>query len=88
MNEGSNSLSGAHSYQELGEFWDAHDLAEHWDQTQPAEFEFLGGANIIYYPVEAGLSAKLLSIARQRGVPARDLLNRWLEEKVEDATGA
>jgi CopG antitoxin of type II toxin-antitoxin system len=33
------SISKASSYEELGEFWDAHDLSEYWDQTVPVEFE-------------------------------------------------
>ena len=28
-----------HSYEEIGEFWDTHSLADYWDQTEPAEFE-------------------------------------------------
>ena len=27
------------SYEEMGEFWDTHSLADYWDQTEPAEFE-------------------------------------------------
>ncbi len=28
-----------HSYEEIGEFWDTHSLADYWDQTEPAQFE-------------------------------------------------
>lgn len=28
-----------HSYEEIGEFWDTHSLADYWNQTEPAEFE-------------------------------------------------
>ena len=28
------------SYLELGEFWDAHSLADYWDQTEEAHIEF------------------------------------------------
>jgi hypothetical protein len=38
MRNGS-SISEAQSYRNIGEFWDTHDLADHWDQTEPAEFE-------------------------------------------------
>jgi hypothetical protein len=27
------------SYEEMGEFWDTHSLADYWDQTEPAKFE-------------------------------------------------
>jgi hypothetical protein len=33
------SISKAQSYIDIGEFWDTHDLADYWDQTEPAEFE-------------------------------------------------
>lgn len=39
MKENKTSISGAQSYEEIGEFWDSHDLGDYWDQTQPVEFE-------------------------------------------------
>jgi hypothetical protein len=27
------------THEEIGEYWDTHDLAEHWEETKPAEFE-------------------------------------------------
>ena len=27
------------SYEEMGEFWDTHSLADYWDQTEPAKFK-------------------------------------------------
>ncbi len=39
MSTDQSSLSQARSYQEMGEFWDTHDVTEFWDATEPAEFE-------------------------------------------------
>jgi len=39
MNKNRGSISEGRSYQEIGEYWDAHDLAEVWDQTEPVEVE-------------------------------------------------
>lgn len=39
MSKAKSSISQAKSYQEMGEFWDTHDLTEFWDQTEPADFE-------------------------------------------------
>ena len=36
---GRSSISGGKSYKEIGDFWDTHDLSDHWDQTKPVEFE-------------------------------------------------
>ncbi len=27
------------NYEEMGEFWDTHSLADYWDQTEPAKFK-------------------------------------------------
>ncbi len=32
-------ISESQSYKDIGEFWDTHDLADHWDHTEPAEIE-------------------------------------------------
>ncbi len=39
MSETRSSISRARCYREIGEFWDTHDLAEYWDQTQLVDFE-------------------------------------------------
>lgn len=77
------SLSNTQSYQEIGEYWDNHDLGEVWEQTQNAHFEIVGRAKTSYFPVESSLSDKLRAAAHQRGVSAETLLNLWLQEKVE-----
>ena len=39
MIESKSSISKAESYEEIGEFWDNHDLSEYWDKTRPANFD-------------------------------------------------
>lgn len=39
MSQQKTLISQAESYQEMGEYWDAHSLDEIWEQTEPAEFE-------------------------------------------------
>ena len=39
MKKNKSSVSKATSYQEMGEFWDKHDLTDYWEQTKPLEFE-------------------------------------------------
>ena len=82
MKDAKSSVSQSESYQEIGEYWDEHDLSEVWEQTQPAEFELSGHAKTTYYPVESTLSQKLHAIAQQRGVSAQTLVNLWLQEKI------
>jgi len=41
-------IPGFKGYDEMAEFWDTHDLADYWDQTEPAEFEILPDARRPY----------------------------------------
>ncbi|HTE18860.1 MAG TPA: CopG family antitoxin [Armatimonadota bacterium] len=81
MRKDNTPISQAHSYQQIGEFWDTHDLADHWDQTQPAAFEVDLRSTATYYPLEQELSKKLRSIAERRGISSETLLNLWVQEK-------
>jgi hypothetical protein len=82
MDEIKCEISQGQSYQEIGEYWDNHDLGDVWEQTTPAEFVVSGHAKTIYYPVESSLSQKLHALAQQRGVSAETLVNLWLQEKI------
>ena len=39
MEKNKSSISKAETYQEIGEFWDANDLTDFWEQTEPVEFK-------------------------------------------------
>jgi hypothetical protein len=88
MKRNKSSISKAQSYRDIGEFWDTHDLSEHWDKTEPVEFEVEGMSEATYFPVETTLSAKLVSIAERRGVSPETLLNLWVQEKVREEVSA
>jgi hypothetical protein len=77
------SISKAQSYQEIGEFWDTHDLADYWDQTKPVEFDVNIQSEVLYYRLDSVLSKKIQAIAQQRGVSPETLLNLWVQEKVQ-----
>lgn len=82
MAENKSSVSKASSYQEIGEYWDAHDLSEVWDKTEEVKFEVDLQSDVFYYAVENSLSSKLHIIAEKRGVSAETLVNLWLQEKL------
>ncbi len=84
MSKNRSSISKAQSYEEIGEFWDTHDLSVHWDETGPAEFEVEIKSEVIYYAVDKQLSAKIQEFARGRGVSPDTLLNLWLQEKLQE----
>ena len=84
MAENKSSLSGSRSYEELSEYWDTHSLADHWDQTSPAEFELDAKSSALYFPVDRTLADQLRVVAAAHGVSTETLLNLWLQEKVAD----
>jgi hypothetical protein len=83
MSRTKSSISKVRSYREIGEFWDTHDLAEHWEQTQPVEFEIDLESEVTYYPLDITLATRVRSIAKQRGVSTETLLNLWVQEKLQ-----
>jgi len=86
MAENKTSISQASSYAEIGEYWDKHDLAEHWDATQEAEFSVDLQSSVIYFAVEKNLAEKLREAAKLHGVSPDTLLNVWLQEHVASDT--
>jgi CopG antitoxin of type II toxin-antitoxin system len=88
MARSKSTISKAGSYQEMGEYWDSHDLSDYWDETQAVEFEVDIQSETIYYPIERKLSGQITKIAKQRGVSPETLLNLWLQEKIGEESPA
>jgi hypothetical protein len=84
MKKSRSSISKARSYAEIGEFWDEHDLSDFWRKTRRVRFDVVVEPEATYYPIEKGLSEKIQSVARKRGVPSGTLVNLWLEQKIKE----
>jgi hypothetical protein len=84
MSKSRTPISGASSYAEIGEYWDQHDLSDHWDETKPAEFTLDLHGSSIYFPLERGLAEQLRTAAQAHGVSSETLLNLWVRERVTD----
>ena len=68
---------------EAAEFWDKHDLADYWDQTQPVHDVDIRIERVHYLvALEPSLAKKVREAARQRGVSSETLVNLWLSEKL------
>ncbi len=67
------------------EYFDTHDLSEELEKMPEVHFEISPRLRPKRYPLDAELSKKLATIARQRGVPAEDLLNQWVREKAAES---
>jgi len=84
MNNNKSSISKARDYEEIGEFWDIHELSDLWDETTPAEFEVNIQSEVIYYAVDNEHSDKILKSARRRGILPNTLVDLWLQEKLQE----
>lgn len=71
------------SYEEMGEFWDTHSLADYWDQTEPAEFEISEQARRHYVVrIDRDVLNRVQHLARIRGVSTESLVNLLLEQRL------
>ena len=79
------SISQASSYEEIGEFWDRHSLADYWDQTGSVEFnvKFKPEKEIIYYGIDLELAEKINLIANHKGISGENLLIEWVKDKLK-----
>jgi hypothetical protein len=82
MSDHEASISKGRSYEEIGDYWDSHDLSEVWEKTEPVEFEVDLKSERFYYPIERSLSDQVARIAHERGVSPETLVNLWIQEKV------
>ena len=84
MARNKSSISKASTYEEIGAFWDTHDLADYWDQTKPVDFEVELKSEMTLFAIESGLSSRIRELAIQRGVSPETLLNLWVQEKLQE----
>ena len=80
MAESKSSISNASSDTEIGQYWDTHDLADHWEQTHEVNFEVSHQSSVMYFAVEKTLAQKLRAVAKNHGVSPETLLNVWVQE--------
>jgi hypothetical protein len=73
------------SLDELVDFFDMHDLGEHWDDIPEAHFEVDLKRRTRLVAIDADLATKLIAIARSKKTSAEGLVNSWLREKIRSA---
>ena len=71
------------SREQEAEFWDSHDLADYWDDFEPAKVRFsrnlTEGITIRFDPATL---AKLRAEAKKRGLGATSLARMWILERL------
>ena len=78
-------ISRARTPEEIGEFWDSHSLADHWDETHEVEFE-VRAKRRRRITLDPEVYAELEAEARARGVLPETLVNLWLAERLHGET--
>lgn len=73
------SVSQATSIDEMGDFWDSHDLTEYDTDAPDVSFTLAQAVRI-----EAELLHALEQQARRRGISVETLVNLWLQQKLRD----
>jgi hypothetical protein len=84
MDENKSSISKARSYQEIGEFWDTHDVTDYWELTKPVEFEVDLESDVRLVALEPDLATKVNEVAWKKGITLETLLNLWVREKLAE----
>jgi len=73
------SISKADSDEKIGEFWDSHDFAEFDTDAPDANFEIT-----CTIPVSVELLNEIEKQAAKRGVKVDELINLWLQQKLDE----
>ncbi len=75
------SKSKARSYEEMGEYWDAHDVPALASGGRSVDFAVDIRRRRYMVAIEPALFAKVRRRAAKRGLSAEGLLNLWVREK-------
>ena len=76
------SISQAETLEQMGEFWDTHDLTD-FDNPEAPDVACQMACAI---PIEVDLLAALEQHARLHGVQVETLVNLWLQQKLAEQT--
>ncbi len=79
--DNTSSTSNAKTIEEIGEFWDTHSLADHWDETSETTFEVRVNRRR-RVSIEPDVYARTETVAHLRGVSVETLINLWVAEKL------
>jgi len=73
------NISHADSDEKIGEFWDSHDFTKFDSNAPDAEFEIISTI-----PVQLELLTEIEAHAAKRGVKVEELVNQWLQQKLDE----
>ncbi len=83
MNE--NKMPEFETVEELVEFFETHDMGEHFDEMPEVHFDVDIQRRSFLISVDKELMKKLAEVARAQHTSTEQLVNSWLEEKAAQA---
>ena len=83
MSEGKTSISQARTYEEIGEFWDTHDITDFSDELEHVDSPpATSVVHIVSFELDIDTLSGLIELGKQRGVEPLSLAAEWLAERV------
>jgi len=76
------SISKAKNIEEIGDFWDTHSLADHWDETREASFKVCATRRR-RVTIDPDVYSQIEALARQRGISPETLVNLWVADHLK-----
>jgi predicted HicB family RNase H-like nuclease len=70
------------TYEAIAEYWDTHEMSD--QNSEPVELEVDLQRPATYFPIEKRLADQLKTAAAAQGVSSKALLNRWVQQKIEE----
>lgn len=75
------SIANARTPEEIGDFWDTHSLADHWNQTREVQFD-VRALRRRRVTLDPQVYTEIEEQARVRGLTPETLVNLWLAERL------
>ncbi len=72
------------SLDKLVEYFDTHDMGDHWRDMPEAHFDIDIKSRTHVFALDEDLAERLTQIARTKRVSSRTLINKWLREKIAE----
>ena len=72
------------SLDKLVEYFDTHDMGDHWGDMPEAHFDIDIKRRTHVFALDDDLAERLTQIARTKRVSSRTLINKWLREKIAE----
>ena len=81
-------ISKIDSYREMSEYWDTHDLSDHWEKGRDVHFDVDIKSEVTYCALERDISERVQEVARRHGVSSDTMVNLWIQDRLQEEAGS